>query len=264
MNDFEPIIVSKAKILSQELIKQRGAKPPFTARDYATLLGIGNIVVEDIGEVSGILIKGNLGPIIKLNSKHNYRRQNFSLAHELAHLIVDRVIVNKTNDNIAFRSVNSSNTIERLCNVAATEMLMPEAVFSKYLETLGTSIVSVAKLSEMFAVSLQAALIRVSELSRTTTIALCWRLREGKRSNHLALEWSTTPKIADKKLICKPVKPTIGANETTIQAFMNDDVIKTYKEFYINGCLKKRCLLESKGFGLKNNRRVLSLAFVET
>jgi Zn-dependent peptidase ImmA (M78 family) len=258
----EHLVVDRAKQLTNELILSRGAMPPFSARNYAELLGIRQIIQEDIGEASGMLLKYHDGPVIQVNSKHNNARQDFSIAHELGHLIVDGIMDNGANNEVEFRSASGFNTIERLCNVAATELLMPEEVFNSYLEKIGISIGSVPILSNIFKVSLESTIIRISELSKISVLALCWKHLKTSKGECLRLAWSSTSKNVEDGYKYKPTKVIVGPNEAIYRALNSDEVVKNYKEINLNR-LKKKCPMESKGFGLGTNRRVLSLAFIQ-
>jgi Zn-dependent peptidase ImmA (M78 family) len=262
-NSISQLVIEKSKTLSKELIRQKGCQPPFTALNYANLMGIKKITYSDIGEADGMLLKGFAGPIIKINSKHNNNRQNFSLAHELGHLLIDNILAGESPNKVEFRSSTRSNDIERLCNISATELLMPEAIFSEYMITIGSSIYSISKLSEIFKVSLRAVLIRVAELSKKTRVGLCWRHWTNNKSENLTLEWCTKPNNAESKYSYRPIKQTIEVRDSTFRAYVTDEVIQTRKAFYLNNYTKKMCIMESKGYGLKENRRVLSLATIE-
>jgi len=260
-NSVEQLIIDRTKLLSKQLIAKRGSTPPFGARDYAELMGIKQIVQEDIGEASGMLLKYHSGSVIQVNSKDNSARQNFSIAHELGHLIVSEVIDNGVSNEIEYRSPSGKNGIERLCNMAATEMLMPEEIFLDCLNNLGISINSVSILSNIFKVSLESTIIRISELSKVNVVAICWKYFKTPKGEYLRLAWNSIPKVLDNRFNYKPVSAIIGQNEKTFLAYTSGETVKTRKEFYLKH-LKKSCPVESKGFGFGNNRRVLSLAFI--
>ncbi len=89
--------------------------------------------------------------IIGINKYHNPRRQRFTLAHEFAHfclhkeLILDHMIV----DAILFRDKNCKED-EQMANRFASEILIPNEIFKKFVKEKTRDI---AELAELFGVS---------------------------------------------------------------------------------------------------------------
>jgi hypothetical protein len=195
------LIVERTRQLVSQLIEQRGhGKPPFLPEEYAPLLGIKRIEKADLGEVSAILIKLYDGDVIRVNQNHNSARQNFSCAHEIGHALLSELNLELCVEEAEFRTFNpqaqaiaGARTRERLCDAAATELLMPEIVFKKYLLALGASISSIESLANIFRVSIRAAAIRIAEVSTEPCIALLWHPQPGTKSKALRLAWHIGP-----------------------------------------------------------------------
>lgn len=81
--------------------------------------------------------------VIHLNKSQDWKRQRFSIAHELAHIIIYMI----TNDNYV-RDLNSSENrkIEKICNIGASELLIPNDYFFKIFNP---SLLSVEYLKEL-------------------------------------------------------------------------------------------------------------------
>jgi len=263
------LIVERARQLVSQLVEHRGhGRPPFLSEEYAPLLGIKRIEKADLGEVSAILIKLRDGDVIRVNQNHNPARQNFSCAHEIGHALLSELNLELCVEEAEFRTFNSqaqamavTRTRERLCDAAATELLMPEIVFKKYLLGLGASISSIESLANIFRVSIRAAAIRIAELSTEPCIALLWLSRPGTKSKALRLAWHVGPGNRSQIKGNYVPKHTLARHTSTLyKAYQYDSPVKCRKDFRLDAGIK-RILIESKGFGRGEMRYVISLGF---
>lgn len=262
------LIINRTCQLVSELINRRGHdNPPFLSEEYASLLGVKSIEKTDlgkIGEKGGVLLRFHNGPKIMINKNDPLVRQNFSCAHELGHLLFNELKLEKYINTIEHRTFNPqakmkahSLAIEKLCDAAATELLMPELIFKKYLLNYVISINSVTKLANIFKVSIQTAAIRISELSPIPCLTLKWRLLNNK-SKSIILSW---PKIKSiDNTFYTPVNKRINPPSTLHEAYYSENVVKSYRQFKVNNEVKN-LMVESKGFGQGENRYVISLAY---
>lgn len=271
--DSYNLILKRTRQLVNQLIGKRGNdKPPFLPEEYASVQGINNIVREDLGEVSGMLLRFHDGHIIKVNKKHNLARQNYSLAHEIAHNLLRDLKISLNTDSISYRTFNpqahriaKSKTIsrarERLCDIAAAELLMPESVFIKYLSGFGTSIHSIEHLASIFRVSIRAAAQRVAEVSIEPCVAMIWQ--KFGTTNLLDMSLSEGPGINLTNVYrYLPISQKVKSPSILHKAYEQDNSVKCYKSFK-HGKDVVKLPMESKGFGKGNNRFVVSLAFPE-
>jgi len=263
------LIIERAGRLVDRLIVQRGHdKPPFPSEEYARLLGIKRIEKTDLGEASAVLLKLHDGDIIKVNATHAPVRQNFSCAHEIGHILLSELRLEPSLEEIEFRTFNPqaqriarARARERLCDAAATELLMPEMVFKKYLSGSGVSINSIERLANIFRVSVQAAAIRIAEASAEPCIALLWLSRPGNKSKALRLAWHVGPgNKSTGKANYAPVHTLVRHTSTLYRAYQGETPVKSWKLFRF-GTATKRCPMESRGFGREERRYVISLAF---
>jgi len=258
------LIVERAKQLVNRLVEQRGhEKPPFLPKEFAPLQGIKEIVKTDLGEVSAVLLRFSDGYVIKVNENHNLARQNFSCAHEIGHTLLRGLKLEPYIENIEYRTGEQARAKakERLYDVAATELLMPEPVFRKYLSGLGVSVHSIERLANIFRVSIRAAAIRIAEVSTEPCIALLWRLHQRTKSKTLRLAWHVGPGRESRgKNNYMPVHTLVKHNSTLYKAYQDDSPVKGHKLFKLDTTVK-RLPMESKGFGRKETRYVISLAF---
>jgi hypothetical protein len=103
---------------------------------------------------SGELYKDRKGYRIVCSSDQPQARQRFTVAHELAHVILDRTGRN---------APRAGESVERLCDTLATECLMPTAIFEP-LVSRPLTMRAISDLAKRFDTSLTAAAIRCAEL----------------------------------------------------------------------------------------------------
>jgi len=262
------IIIERARQLVNRLVEQRGhGKPPFLSEEYARLLGIKEILKADLKE-SAVLLRFHDGYVIKVNKDHNLARQNFSCAHEIGHVLLSELNLEPCVEEAEFRTFNPqahaiarAKARERLCDAAATELLMPEAVFKKYLSGFGISIKSLEWLANIFRVSISSTAIRIAEISTEPCIALLWRPRPGTKSKALRLAWHIGPGNRSQIKGNYVPKHTLARHTSTLyKAYQYNSPVKCRKDFRLDAGIK-RILIESKGFGGGEMRYVISLAF---
>jgi Zn-dependent peptidase ImmA (M78 family) len=258
------LITERAKQLVDEIVQIRGKdSPPFSPKEYSQFLGIKKIESVDLGNTSGVLIRLSDGYIINVNKKHNKGRQAFSIAHEIGHILFSELKLENHIKSIEYRTYNPQalintryNARERLCDVAATELLMPESVFQKYLFNFGLSISVVERMADIFQVSLSAAIKRISEVSKEPCIALVWRPQ--KYSKNLRLIQVSGPKKNEKYL---PMHTNVKCPSLLHKALDQHIRVKSNYSFIV-GREIKRLPMESKGFGSKDFKCVVSLALL--
>ena len=131
LEDATNFVTKRAKELVDKLVKQRKhEEPPFLAEEFARLQGT-KIEKTDLGEIDALLIRDQNGYIIRVNENHHPVRQNFSCAHEIGHTFLHELGRPLSLDNDEFRWTKSNSAgraKERLCHIAAAELLMPEKI----------------------------------------------------------------------------------------------------------------------------------------
>ena len=263
------LIIERARRLVNRLVDQRGHdKPPFLPEEFAHLQGIKKIMKADLEEVSAVLLRFHDGYVIKVNENHHPLRQNFSCAHEIGHVLLRELNLVPYIDDVEYRAFNPqahaivrAKARERLCNVAATELLMPEMVFNKYLLDFGVSIKSIERLASIFRVSVQPTAIRIAEVSPEPCIALLWQPWPRTKPKGLRLAWCVGPgRNSRGKGYYMPLHTYVRPPSTLHKAYQYDKPVKCHKLFKVDNAVK-RLPMESKGFGRDETRYVISLAF---
>ncbi len=125
------------------------------------------------GELSGMVHRGNEGTaVIGVNSLHPPRRNRFTIAHEIGHLVLhdDELHVDDPLP-VGYRNRKSAMAVdpkEIEANQFAAELLMPEHLLRSDLAKKGRSTPmtdsEIEQLADRYEVSIQAMTIRLSSL----------------------------------------------------------------------------------------------------
>jgi Zn-dependent peptidase ImmA (M78 family) len=146
---------SDPHVAVEQLVK-RHREPHATLEKLAEKLGVQRIIATRMRFDGGVFNDG-LGLAIKLNSDSSRRRQRFTLAHELAHLILS------SGSAVGARRSHGSTQLEQACDCVAAELLMPSSEFRSFSPPRASTAGLVA-VSDHFDVSLHAAAVRLHEL----------------------------------------------------------------------------------------------------
>ena len=260
------LIIERARKLVNELVSLRGHdKPPFLPEEFACLQGVKGIVKTELGKTSAVLLRFTDGVVIKVNKNHHPVRQNFSIAHEIGHLLFSELKLEHYINSIEYRTFNPQakartreKARERLCDVAAAELLMPEQIFKKYLTNFGLSINSVEPLAHIFRASIQASAFRIAETSNEPCLMLVWQPFPVSHPKGLKLIRCIS---SETKIKAVPIHTLAKFSSNLCKAYESNMSIKSNKHFRVNNT-KHILPMESKGFGHNENRYVLSIAFL--
>ncbi len=262
------LIVERARLLVNKLIEDRGYdKPPFLPEEFARLQGVKRIVKTELGETSAVLLRFPDGYAIKVNEKHHPVRQNFSVAHEIGHILFSELKLEHYINSIEYRTFNPQakartreKARERLCDIAATELLMPEQVFKKYLTNFGLSVNSIEPLAHIFRTSIQATAFRIAEVNSDPCLMLMWQPFPANHPKGLKLIRCIS---SEAKIKARPIHTQDKISSNLFKAYKSNALFKSTKHFMINNT-KHILPIESKGFGYGEYRYVLSMAFLNS
>jgi Zn-dependent peptidase ImmA (M78 family) len=159
-----------ARLLSENGVK----KPPVPVEDLAPALGAEIRYSPFEGDVSGMLFRHDGQAIIGVNSLHHPNRQRFTIAHEIAHLVLHKgmeVHVDRTY-RINLRDDISSQAVDREeidANSFAAELLMPEPwliedLKGQDIDCEGEDDDDLRGLARKYGVSLKALTLRLTNL----------------------------------------------------------------------------------------------------
>jgi Zn-dependent peptidase ImmA (M78 family) len=168
--------LSDARSLSQESV---GKSLPIDVRCIAQQLGVSRVESRSMN-ADGYLGRSADGSlVIRCRTGSSPERLRFTIAHEVAHIILARVQGVDLSDP-EFRRSEDNNEEELAVNRIAGELLMPGPLFGSHLRSARPSWNVLQQLRGRFGVSTTAMLKRVLEMSSLT--ALFIRI---DRSQHL-------------------------------------------------------------------------------
>ncbi len=175
---------------AEMLLMESGlTEPPFSPTVYAPLRSVKEVLLKDI-KVDGRLIPYEKGFIIELRKDRPLERINFTFAHELAHTFFYESV-----PSVKYRtevSAHQDEDEERLCNIAASELLMPTSIFSKIVKDFLPSPLSLQKIAQIFETSLSATIVKLLSLKLWDASFVLWKSKNGE----LKPEWIARPNLS--------------------------------------------------------------------
>lgn len=253
---------------ARQLIKISGIKdPPFLPEKFAQLQQINRIVKEDLGELSGLLLPLREGFEIKVNITHSPERQNFSIAHEIGHTFLwekgGKALLEKLKQDVGEKRVK--NYEEGLCDIFASELLMPSSMYVKYAERYYFNISSISILSRLFNVSIVPAALRLCDVNPRECLLIYWIKENSEEiiSPKFKSSWLTWSQKKTSLKINRFIKRKLLDNDfEVLAAYKSENFIYTYKRIEIGNYIGNYQIW-SQGFGSGSDRFVLSFAFPE-
>jgi len=174
---------------ARRLIAESGiVEPPFRPASFAHLRRVRKIVYKNM-KVEGCLIPCDGDFIVELRKDRPYERTNFTCAHELGHTFFYESV-----PSIKYRTMTNSQPHhdpeeERLCNIAAAELLMPSDVFRKIARDYCASPQSLQLIARTFESSLIATAVRLLNLKVWGSKFICWQMKDDR----LKARWLAQP-----------------------------------------------------------------------
>lgn len=162
----------------EELLSRLGveATPPIPLERIATHLGVSEIRRQGMLE-DGALVQVEGRSCILLRADRSPARQRFTLAHELAHV----VLADRSGLVLQFRNgPKGRDAEENLCDNIAAALLMPHSWVQRSYETAPKTLDTVRQLAQQCEVSLAAALVRLVEVLDWRMALLRWTFHERK------------------------------------------------------------------------------------
>ena len=145
--------------------------------------------------------------------RRNWRRARFTLAHEIAHVLIAKVLSNGELIENLCQTEEGYWQLERLCNIGAAELLMPRPHFRSQLSTASLTAGRLLELYDMYLVSREALMWRIGETIPRGAV-MRWRryARSPDEENRLRVVSSYPPYRESK------VRPWLPKGATTRHA----------------------------------------------
>lgn len=138
-------------------------------RDKFYELGI--YIFKDVfkdNSISGLCLNDDQYPIIIINNAMSFARQNFTLFHELYHLIADTSGAEIIRDDYYVYLNDHQTTAEKACDSFANEFLVPMSDFKVELAKQPINEDHIAKLATLYSVSKEAIMYKLYTMRRIT------------------------------------------------------------------------------------------------
>lgn len=126
--------------------------------------------------VAGKLELAGGGFKVFVNRSGSWRRHRFTIAHEIGHIIVLRAIAPERRMVRAVLKPTPDlwRDLERVCNIAAAEILMPREEFGALYEAHPFSVLGLRLLYDRFFTSFAALLVRIADTATDRTVVV-WK-----------------------------------------------------------------------------------------
>ena len=156
------LITEKARETVLKAIQAGWQGPPFDPFKLASLLQIPTVPREDVLDAR-ILPTSPQRLQIDFNPNRPRGRVRFSIAHEIAHTLFPDCIESTRNRGRGIGTRNDDWQVELLCNIAASEFLMPTG--GEFDSKTPVSIDNLLRLQKQFDVSTEAISIRLAKVT---------------------------------------------------------------------------------------------------
>ncbi|WP_027631929.1 ImmA/IrrE family metallo-endopeptidase [Clostridium hydrogeniformans] len=126
---------NKIKNIVTALIKKYDTRNPYELADFLDVI----LIEIPLGSIAGMYKYINRNKVIFINSSLNYNEKIIVLSHELGHAMLH------SKDNCYFmknKTLMLCSKIERQANIFASELLIPDNLFNKYV---GLSLEEISK-----------------------------------------------------------------------------------------------------------------------
>lgn len=255
----EEAIVARSRGLLAELGR---TEPPVPLEALAFLQGIRKITRADI-PFDACLVPVDDGFRVDLCKYHGKARQNFSITHEIAHtfLMEHEPSLRAPKREKGIGESSNYGVVERLCDIAAAELLLPESLFAKDVWQCGPSLDSIVYLSARYGASLSATAWRFAEMGFWRCYFVVW---DGERESSNSV--SVRARGLFRSQYASPISKSevaVASQSTTVHcAFSTSGIVKG-RDYMTLGGEPQEYYVESMKLGRGDSGQVLSMVLLQ-
>lgn len=174
-------ITERARDIVMQALEKGWSGPPYDPFELAELRGIRLVPTQDV--VDARTTANATGKFtVEFNPTRPPARINYSIAHEIAHTLFADCAHAVRNRGTHFHMAPDEWQLEMLCNIAASEILMPIGSLAQK-DIREVSVASVWDLRKKYRVSSEAVLLRLMRLTATPCMAFAAR-RASERTEY--------------------------------------------------------------------------------
>lgn len=161
------------RCICEQLLDEGGVQePPVPMKMLASLRGISSIEAVD-QPFAGMLQPAASGFEVRLRSSDSRTRQRFTIGHETGHTLLPGFF-----EAPQFRCNGARNWLERMCDTAAVELLLPKRLFPPRFGSSGLGFEAIQELAGQFEASVEATARRAVSLNTRPTMLIVLSRRQ--------------------------------------------------------------------------------------
>jgi Zn-dependent peptidase ImmA (M78 family) len=190
--DPRSAVIHQARTLSANL-KRFDAIPESAMQRMTILASLRGITVEAMNverqhseKRDAILVSTAAGRVILYNPKRPQGRVVFSIGHEITHTFFPNSVTGNRFRNVCEPSSKEANDLERLCDLGASELLMPLDQFQAAAAPGDYRLNNVESLAARFGSSLEATVYRLATAHPALAVAGLLQYRQRKEEERKA------------------------------------------------------------------------------
>jgi Zn-dependent peptidase ImmA (M78 family) len=195
---LQPEHKTHVRHLATEFLALYHAREPL---ELAQAIGV-RLEYGDLGDKDGAYDPER--NVVFLSKKASPERQRFTMAHEVTHFLIlaDDDFLSDLHD--AYEGDHLEENIEVLCNIGASEILVPSAELEKLLSRYGHSARALQKIVQTFGVSKPAACVAMVEQMQDAAIVAVCRAKGKTQTRRETLHGGENPaRSLEVSFVCK-------------------------------------------------------------
>lgn len=153
------------RMINREMISAGVNQPPVNLSSFSKYLGVRSIYSTTLPMRGRLLREGN-ELTIEVNKKLDECERQRTIAHELAHVVLERERIGAALATGKNKSRSIPHTqIEKLCDLCGDEILLPQEWLRKQLSKSGRRLSTIVEITAQTKLSIDFVLSRIVELS---------------------------------------------------------------------------------------------------
>jgi IrrE N-terminal-like domain len=173
--------------LCEDLISEAGVRPPVNVRLLASMRGISR-VEEREQPWAGVLAPHDGQFVVGVRASDGAERQRFTILHEAGHTLLPGFAESRQ-----YRCDGPKTREEQLCDIAASELLLPRRFFLESLRVARPGLDGVEDLAAEYEASIEATALRLADVAESPTMLIVMRM--GHKPTERGHEGSCEPKL---------------------------------------------------------------------